>query len=289
MKMNAILPGTFPSGALSIFLLLLLSACGGGPAGPGPDIEPGDGFTIDHNCTDIALIPPAWIDSAQALLKVHYAHTSHGEQLTVGLERLESSDPDLDVEIGYCELPEAPGALCIFDGQTGETYITPDLYWQGGNGMDMTREVLDGNPALNVSMWAWCTQCDYYSEAEVQEYLDAMTQLESEYPEVTFVYFTGNAQATGAEGWNRAQRNQQIRNYCEEHDRMLFDFEDLDSWWYDPASGWEQATDTYEGHEFPVEHPEFYGDEAGHTTFESCEQKGRAVWWMAARLAGWEP
>ncbi|NLP04851.1 hypothetical protein GX411_02720, partial [Candidatus Fermentibacteria bacterium] len=232
--MAAILTGAFPSGALSLFLLLVLSACGGGPAGPGPDIEPGDGFTIDHTCTDIGQIPPAWIDSAQALLKVHYAHTSHGEQLTVGLERLESSDPYLDVEIGYCELPDAPGALCIFDGQSGETYITPDLYWQGEDGMDLTREVLDGNPDLNVSMWAWCTQCDYYSHAEVQEYLDAMTQFESEYPEVVFVYFTGNAQATGAEGWNRAQRNQQIRDYCEEHDRMLFDFEDLDSWWYDP-------------------------------------------------------
>lgn len=279
---------TSTSGALSL-LLLLPSACGSGPSGPGSDIEPGDGFTIDHTCTDLDQIPPAWIDSAQSLLSVHYAHTSHGEQLTVGLERLESSDPDLDVEIGYCELPDVPGALCIFDGQSGETYITPDLYWQGDGGMDLTREVLDGNPDLNVSMWAWCTQCDYYSEAEVQEYLDAMTQLESEYPGVVFVYFTGNAQATGAEGWNRAQRNQQIRDYCEEHDRMLFDFEDLDSWWYDPAAGWEQATETYEGYVFPVEHPEFNGDEAGHTTFESCEQKGRAVWWMAARLAGWEP
>jgi len=38
-----------------------------------------------------------------------------------------------------------------------------------------------------------------------------------------------------------------------------------------------------------VEHPHFHGDEAGHTTYESCEQKGKAVWWMTARIAGWNP
>jgi len=31
----------------------------------------------------------------------------------------------------------------------------------------------------------------------------------------------------------------------------------------------------------------FYGNEYGHTTAESCEQKGRAWWWMMAVLAGW--
>ncbi len=286
--------GTVVSRLLSLpasILLLLSQSCdgGSGPGGPGPDPGPGSGYTIDHLCTAVEDIPPAWIDSAQALLKVHYAHTSHGGQLSVGLDILEEQDPSLDVETGYSELPSAAGALCIFDGQEGETYITPELYWQGAGGMDLTRDVLDHNPSINVSMWAWCCQCDYYSGAEVQEYLDAMTQLESEYPGVTFVYFTGNAQATGSDGYNRSLRNQQIRDYCEEHERMLFDFEDLDSWWYDPVSGWEQATETWEGHVFPVEHPEFNGDEAAHTTFESCEQKGRATWWMMARLAGWEP
>ena len=32
---------------------------------------------------------------------------------------------------------------------------------------------------------------------------------------------------------------------------------------------------------------EFNGDEAGHTTYSSCEQKGRAVWWMLAEISGW--
>ncbi|MBW1838578.1 MAG: hypothetical protein JRI49_01485, partial [Deltaproteobacteria bacterium] len=36
-------------------------------------------------------------------------------------------------------------------------------------------------------------------------------------------------------------------------------------------------------------HSHYSGDQAGHTTYESCEQKGKACWWMMARLAGWDP
>jgi hypothetical protein len=279
------------AGMLMFFVPLCLAAgCGsssGGPSGPGPGPE--SGFVIDHTCADLLAIPDSAVQNAQDGIRLHYAHTSHGEQLTIGIDLIEQSDTSYDAEVGIGYLPDVADALCIFDGQASESYVTPDLYWQGEGGLDMTREVLDSNPEINVSMWAWCTQLDYYSEEEVAEYLTAMAQLESEYPGVTFVYFTGNAQAAGAEGYNRYLRNQQIRNHCVAGDKFLFDFEDLDSWWFDPdAQEWEQATAEYEGHVFPIENPHFNGDEAAHTTYESCEQKGRATWWLVARLAGWE-
>jgi hypothetical protein len=244
---------------------------------------------VDHTCTDIDQIPDEWVGQVRNTIDSHYAHTSHGSQLTWGIEFIESDDPFYSYELGVCYLPDVSDAWCIFDGQQTESYITPDLYWESSYGMDLTRSVLDDNPTLDTSMWSWCTQCDYYSEDQVQAYLDSMSVLESEYPDVTFAYLTGNAQNTGASGYNRWLRNQQIREFCIENDKVLFDFEDLDCWWFNPAtSQWEQNTYSYGGYQIPSEHPHFYGDEYGHTTAESCVQKGRALWWMMAVIAGWD-
>lgn len=242
---------------------------------------------IDHTCTDLEDVPSGWIETVRTM-DSQYAHTSHGSQLTGGAEFLEEENPFYDISIGACYLPQTPGVYCVFDGQEGVGYITPDLYWETAGGLDLTRDVLDHNPTISTSMWSWCTQCDYYSEAQVQAYLDAMSLLESEYPSVSFVYLTGNAQNTGSSGYNRWMRNQQIRNYCLSNDKILFDFEDLDCWWFNPSSQqWEQHTYSYGGYLVPSEHPQFYGDEYGHTTVESCIQKGRAWWYMMALIAGW--
>ncbi|MCK4505147.1 MAG: hypothetical protein KAW14_05985 [Candidatus Aegiribacteria sp.] len=244
---------------------------------------------IDHTCADLDQIPALWIEAVQDNIPSHYAHTSHGGQLTYGIQFIETADPFYDYAIGNSYLPTVPDAWCIFNGQETNTYIGPELYWQNDNGMNLTRDVLDNNPTILTSMWCWCCQCDSYSEADVQAYLDSMTVLESEYPGVTFIYFTGNAQTEGSGGYNRWQRNEQIRDYCISNNKILFDFADLDCWWFNPGtSSWEHHTYSYGGDEIPAEHPEFNGNEYGHTTAESCIQKGEALWWMMAVIAGWQ-
>lgn len=238
---------------------------------------------IDHNCTDLSQIPDTWIDQVKTM-SIHYAHTSHGEQLTVGLERIEAIDPKYSVAIGYSTLPVESGAFCIFDGQSGETYIEPHLYWDSEEGRADTNSVLSNNPTITASMWAWCCQQDWNEEADTQRYLDAMSVLEADNPGVTFIYMTGNAQGTWGGGYNRFLRNNQIRDYCQANNKVLFDFADIDSWY-----NGEQSTYQYAGLTVPVEHSHYHGDEAGHTTYESCGQKGKAFWWMMARLAGWDP
>jgi hypothetical protein len=105
---------------------------------------------------------------------------------------------------------------------------------------------------------------------------------------VTFIYTTGAAQYQGGDGYNRWLRNEQIREYCTANDKVLYDFADMDAWWYNPDTpGWEQKTYDYEGHDVPAQHSRYYGDEWGHTTYESCEVKGKAMWWTAAMLSGW--
>ncbi|MCK5117779.1 MAG: hypothetical protein KAR44_14375, partial [Candidatus Aegiribacteria sp.] len=40
------------------------------------------GIIIDHECTDITLIPEYAINQAKSNLHIAYGHTSHGSQLT---------------------------------------------------------------------------------------------------------------------------------------------------------------------------------------------------------------
>jgi hypothetical protein len=243
------------------------------------------GIVIDHNCADNSEIPAYWINQVKAIIKLHYAHTSHGGQLTKGIERLADSsllvyDSRLTYSLQKNTLPDSSD-LCILDGQLRETYITPELYWKDG-GDFYTEETLNAYLPLNVSMWSWCRQMNYYTEEEVESYLNTISRLEEEFPEVVFVYMTGNAQTTGDAGYNRYLRNEQIREYCRENDKILFDFADLDAWY-----NGEQSTYSYNGMEIPIEHPMYNGDECRHTTFASCENKGRALWWLLAKIGGW--
>ena len=69
------------------------------------------------------------------------------------------------------------------------------------------------------------------------------------------------------------------RQGCQNNGKVLFDFADIDCWY----NGEQHTAGTP-----PMEHPQYNGDEAGHTTYESCENKGKAFWWMMARVAGWD-
>ncbi len=248
----------------------------------------GQGVIIDHTCTDLGKVPDAWLNAVKSNIKLHYARRSHGGQLIVGIERMaDLSLPEYDPRLKFTrtekKLPQASN-LCIMDGQLHELYVISDLYWRKG-GDKYTRATLDAYPAINVSMFTWCTELGHYSEPYLRNaYLHTIEQLEKDYPQVTFIYCTGNAQRTGEEGYVRYLRNEQIRKFCRENNKVLYDFGDLDAWY-----NGEHETYLYNGVQVPSEHPHYHGSETMHTTFESCVVKGKALWWMLARIAGWTP
>jgi len=260
-------------------------------------------LVIDHNCTDLSGIPPYWIEQAKNL-KLHYAHTSHGSQVVTGIEVLEGLDASYSVAVDYCSLPTEAGALCIFDGQQTETYIAPELYWSTPEGIQATRNVINGNHSLQFSMWAWCGQVSSSDPSYIDDYLSVLNAFEIEFPGKRFIYMTGHLDATGSSG-NLHVRNQQIRNYCLSNNKILFDFADIER--YDPdgndyldlgGGGGDGDGCQYDGGNWGTEWCAAHtGDDrcagcgdpgcCAHSQPLNCNLKGRAFWWMMARLAGW--
>ncbi len=258
--------------------------------------SPASGLVIDHTCTDISQIPDYWLAEAGELT-FHFAHTSHGSQIISGLEKLAELDSRYAVSIRAADPPALPGGsgLRIYDGNNyaGDNYITPEMFWETADGRSHTRSVADTD-LFDYSMWAWCGQLSTYAGAQVDLYAGTLDQLESQYPEMRFVYMTGHADGDG--GSSLLANNQLIKDYVNSNDQALFDFWDIDS--YDPSGTYHDSNgdgqclwcDTWcQAHpadctDLPDSCAHSEGTQAQKLT---CKLKAQAFWWMLARLAGW--
>jgi hypothetical protein len=157
---------------------------------------------IDHNCTDITQIPQMAIEQAKSNLHIAYGHTSHGSQLTSGMTGLVAFANggglglSLPTDIFNWNNGGNGGALDLEEGDGyGSGWMDHDCGYYP-NWVNETREYLDdpSHGDVNVIIWSWCGQVDnkYAAGTLESEYLTPMTQLEAEYPSVTFVYMTGH-------------------------------------------------------------------------------------------------
>ena len=263
------------------------------------------GSTIDHNCVDITQIPQEWIEEAKNSLHIAYGHTSHGSQITDGMNGLVSFANEGGKGLN---LPDD-----IFAWNNGGTDGALDLHNNAMSGdagyypqwVNETRDYLNNpfNSDVNVIMWSWCGQVsDKYSSGVLwNEYLGPMTELEKDYPHVTFIYMTGHVDIYNDA--NNKAANDSIRSYCRNNNRWLFDFADFDRNdpdgnyyefchdncnYYDTVGGtllgnW--ATEWQNQHEEGVD---WYECGSAHSEPLNANQKAYAAWWMWARLAGWD-
>ncbi len=178
---------------------------------------------VDHRYIDISKLPVEKIALARQKLHIAYGHTSHGSQLTDGMTGLATfKGPGYAWNNGGTN-----GALDLHDNAMSGDLGAPDFTtWA-----TLTRNYLNANSDVNVIIWSWCGQLSSASQQNVETYLSLMSQLEKDFPAVTFVYMTGHLDGTGVTG-NLNTRNEQIRTFCKTNNKFLFDFADIES--YDP-------------------------------------------------------
>jgi hypothetical protein len=261
-----------------------------------------EAIIIDHHCTQLDAIPEWAIQAAKNNLCIAYGHTSHGSQIPNGMSGLATWKGSLYAWNGS----GSGGALRLIDyygnfGGLGANDLgSPDrTAWASA-----TRSYLDTHTEVNVILWSWCGQVDG-SESEIQGYLDLMNALESDYAHVQFVYMTGHLNGGGASG-NVNVRNNQIRDYCRDNGKILYDFADIESYdpdglsnymellandecWYDSdqngsldrnwASAWQN------NHTLGVD---WFSCSAAHSQPLNGNLKAYAAWHLWARLAGWD-
>lgn len=261
-------------------------------------------LVIDHTCTDITRIPEWAFLQAKTSLHIAYGHTSHGSQITSGMSGL----------VGFANgggkglsLPDnifawnhggTGGALDLHDCAMGDDV---GYYPQWVNN---TKSYLDDpqNADVNVIMWSWCGQVNgkYVNNSLFNEYIIPMSQLETSYPDVTFVYMTGHV-----DHWDDANNkaaNQIIRKYCIANNKVLYDFADIEShdpngtyypFPHDNCDYYASLTGTHLGNwaeEWQNSHTvniDWYRCDSAHSQALNANQKAYAAWWLFARLGGW--
>jgi hypothetical protein len=130
-----------------------------------------------------------------------------------------------------------------------------------------------------------------------------MTGLETDYPGVKFVYMTGHLDGSSLTG-NLHLRNEQIRNYCRDNNKILYDFEDIESYNpdgtyfgdkipndacdYDSNSyGTQDANWAVQWQDAHTNGVDWFDCSAAHSQPLNGNLKAYAAWWLWAILAGW--
>ena len=260
----------------------------------------------DHNVVDkFDDIPQYYIDQVKKMW-LSVPGRSHAEGYRVGLETLENINPRYAVNVTLSGTPESYTTSYLrmnsahwgdYDTPTGwshDYYYFWDWY-DFPEGVAQTKVGISyaHNHSLTMAAYgfAWCydegtTDATGYINA-TQSYVDYCTS--NSIP--TKVFFTTGPLdgfiGEGEYGYMNYLRYEQIRDYVSANpSAIFFDYADIISYNNEGV----QSTTTWDGHTFPAIAPDLIGEDGagGHISGMATIRLAKAMWWMLARIAGWD-
>ena len=272
-------------------------------------------------------IPAAYIEKARASLHIAYQHTSHGTQVARGMFGLPDYKEGDDVLFGITNSAPQSGKL-DFNDLALVSYAAPgvdasDLSRNETAFIQATRNFLsdEKNDHINVIMWSWCNIAGHFPATN---YLPGMDSLIWEYGRegsrigsgdgkrlepVTFIMMTGHANLGSNTGeGNPKNQAEIILDYARKNQLFCLDYYSIDTYdmsgnyWEDAGDDgnsdayggnyyldWQNAhvpgTDWYENKTAPGGEVIFGAHNTQHIT---ANRKAYALWWILARIAGWD-
>ena len=294
-----------------VFLLLFVWA-----AAVMAEIQP---FVIDRSSVDIA--PPVyWIEKVkQEQVLIHCVGGSHSYQYENGLLLLEQNDPRFAVQIaGDISDLNTENRLHILRWQYSTAYNKwqdkgdDKEYWSTEEGRGMTLDsahqtMAEGRP-IAASIWCWCwdicrpqsffSQSDEFTEEHIGWYLNAIDQFnqDASISPTVFVYHTSVSDCSdylNPDGpWRITYFNEFIRQAAGQANGILLDQADIENWSIDNTDQRIQLDD--EGRTVYLRHTDYNESNppdtltGDHANDALCLRKASAIWYLAARLAGWD-
>ena len=255
--------------------------------------------------SDFNKIPQAYIDLIKKMW-ITIPGESHSEGYRLGLTLLETAVPKYEVNITESGTPQSYTekhlrASCAtwgdIDHETGWIYSYGEQDWfMTAVAISRTKAGITYCNTHNLEIgaigFAWCY--DPYIEVGegISTYLSA-TQQYIDYCKankyLTKVFFTTgpvDEVYSGQFGYDNHRRYEQIRDYvAADPSRVLFDYADILCWDDDGAPN----TQMWNGYTYPAITTINYTPATyGHISKAGALRLGKALWWMLARIAGWD-
>lgn len=278
--------------------------------GDAPDLgpweySPGPQIIADHTVIDdFDYIPQYYIDEVKKMM-LGYIGESHAAGFRTALTLLEADDATYQAEVGWFPTSQTSSYLRAFgafwgdvDHATGWQYGLgeEDWYWSSTgisrikSGLTYINDNIDNVDAFG---FGWCWDPDE-TAVDMPDYIEATKEYVdyciAEGYDTKVFFSTGpvdGSNASGEIGYNKYLAYEVIRDsVLADTTRILFDFADILC--YDDDAETPNTT-TWDGHTYPIITTTNLGDESiGHIGEAGALRLAKAMWWMLARMAGWD-